>query len=117
MKKKIWGKRVLLPGGWSSNTLIDIDQNGKIKDINKNVQPSNQVFDTLIPSPMNLHSHCFQRAMSGLSERSESKTNDFWSWRNFMYNFLNKTEKYLKWLKDQVIFIDERSKLHIENEI
>jgi formimidoylglutamate deiminase len=90
MKKKIWGKRVLLPGGWSSNTLIDIDQNGKIKDIKKNVQPSNQVFDTLIPSPMNLHSHCFQRAMSGLSERSESKTNDFWSWRNFMYNFLNK---------------------------
>ena len=90
MKKKIWGKRVLLPGGWSSNTLIDIDQNGKIKDIKKNVQPSNQVFDTLIPSPMNLHSHCFQRAMSGLSERSESKINDFWSWRNFMYNFLNK---------------------------
>ena len=35
MKKKIWGKRVLLPGGWSSNTLIDIDQNGKIKDIKK----------------------------------------------------------------------------------
>ena len=90
MKKKIWGKRVLLPGGWSSNTLIDIDQNGKIKDIKKNVQPSNQVFDTLIPSPMNLHSHCFQRAMSGLSERSKSKKNDFWSWRNFMYNFLNK---------------------------
>ena len=90
MKKKIWGKRVLLPGGWSSNTLIDIDQNGKIKDIKKNVQPSNQVFDTLIPSPMNLHSHCFQRAMSGLSERSESKTNDFWSWRNFMYSFLNR---------------------------
>ena len=30
---------------------------------------------------------------------------------------LNKTEKYLKWLKGQVIFIDERSKLHIENEI
>ncbi len=90
MKKKLWGKRVLLPGGWSNNTLIDIDQNGKIKDIKKNVQPSNQVFDTLIPSPMNLHSHCFQRAMTGFSERSESKKSDFWSWRNFMYNFLNK---------------------------
>ena len=49
MKKKIWGKRVLLPDGWSSNTLIDIDKNGIIKDIKKNVQPSNQVFDTLIP--------------------------------------------------------------------
>ena len=33
MKKKIWGKRVLLPGGWSSNTLIDIDQNGKYEFI------------------------------------------------------------------------------------
>lgn len=90
MKKKVWGKRVLLPEGWSNNTLIDIDHIGRIKDIRKNVEPSNQVFDTLIPSPMNLHSHCFQRAMSGLSEHSESKTNDFWSWRNFMYSFLNK---------------------------
>ena len=28
---------------------------------------------------------------------------------------LNKTEKYLKWLNNQVIFIDERSKLYSEN--
>ena len=28
---------------------------------------------------------------------------------------LNKTEKYLKWLNNQVIFIDERSKLHNES--
>ena len=90
MKNKLWGKRVLLPEGWSSNTLIEIDNKGRIKDLKKNVQPSNQVFDTLIPSPMNLHSHCFQRAMSGFSDSSESKTNDFWSWRNFMYSFLNK---------------------------
>ena len=87
--KKIWGKRVLLPDGWSDDTLIHIDDLGKIKEIKKNVLPSNNIFDTLIPSPMNLHSHCFQRAMSGLSERSETKKNDFWSWRNFMYKFLN----------------------------
>ena len=29
---------------------------------------------------------------------------------------LNKTEKYLKWLNNQVIFIDERSKFHTESE-
>ncbi len=87
--KKIWGKRVLLPDGWSYNTLVEIDEKGKIKEIKKNVRPSYNIFDTLIPSPMNLHSHCFQRAMSGLSERSETKKNDFWSWRNFMYKFLN----------------------------
>ena len=66
--KKIWGKKVLLPDGWSDNTLIEIDAKGKIKNIKKNVNPSYDTFDTLIPSPMNLHSHCFQRAMSGLSE-------------------------------------------------
>ena len=87
--KKIWGKRVLLPDGWSDDTLIEIDTKGKIKEIKQNVHPSCDTFDTLIPSPMNLHSHCFQRAMSGLSERSETKKNDFWSWRNFMYKFLN----------------------------
>ena len=87
--KKIWGKRVLLPDGWSANTLIVINEKGKIKEIKKNVRPSHNTFDTLIPSPMNLHSHCFQRAMSGLSEKSETKKNDFWSWRNFMYKFLN----------------------------
>ena len=71
--KKIWGKRVLLPDGWSDNTLIEIDAKGKIKEIKKNVRPSYNTFDTLIPSPMNLHSHCFQRAMSGLSERIRNK--------------------------------------------
>ena len=74
---KIWGKRVLLPDGWSYNTLVEMDDKGKIKDIQKNIEPKDQVFDTLIPSPMNLHSHCFQRAMNGLSERSQNKSNDF----------------------------------------
>ena len=71
--QKIWGKRVLLPDGWSDNTLIEIDAKGKINNIKKNVNPLCDTFDTLIPSPMNLHSHCFQRAMSGLSERTETK--------------------------------------------
>ena len=31
--KKIWGKRVLLPDGWSYNTLVEIDEKGKIKEI------------------------------------------------------------------------------------
>ena len=63
-------KRVLLPDGWSDNTLIEIDTKGKIKI--KNVRPSYNSFDANT-FPMNLHSHCFQRAMNGLSERSETK--------------------------------------------
>ena len=33
--QKIWGKRVLLPDGWSDNTLIEIDAKGKIKILKK----------------------------------------------------------------------------------
>jgi formimidoylglutamate deiminase len=34
---------------------------------------------------VNAHSHAFQRAFAGLSERRESDADDFWSWRDRMY--------------------------------
>ena len=52
--KKIWGKRVLLPDGWSDNTLVEIDAKGKIKEIKKNVRPSYNTFDTGIVSDASL---------------------------------------------------------------
>ncbi len=87
--KKIWGKRALLPEGWHNNVEVNIDRAGKIESVKKDAEPSGMVYDTLLPSPMNLHSHCFQRAMTGLSETSTHSNNDFWSWREFMYKFLN----------------------------
>jgi len=87
--KKIWGKRVLLPDGWAQDTEININQMGQIDSIVTDTSPSGLEFDTLLPAPMNLHSHCFQRAMTGLSETSTHQSNDFWSWREFMYKFLN----------------------------
>ena len=87
--KKIWGKRVLLPDGWAQDTEININQMGQIDSIVTDTSPSGLEFDTLLPAPMNLHSHCFQRAMTGLSETSSNPSNDFWSWREFMYKFLN----------------------------
>jgi len=45
---------------------------------------------TLIPM-MNVHSHAFQRAMRGEAERpSEAETDDFWSWREAMFNTVDK---------------------------
>ena len=35
INEKIWGKRVLLPDGWSDNTLIEIDAKWKIKILKK----------------------------------------------------------------------------------
>jgi formiminoglutamate deiminase len=46
--------------------------------------------DTLLPAPANLHSHTFQRAMAGLTERRRAGQDSFWSWRALMYRFLER---------------------------
>ena len=42
----------------------------------------------VLPGMVNLHSHAFQRAMAGLTERGGPLTDSFWTWREVMYRFL-----------------------------
>ncbi len=45
----------------------------------------------LLPAPVNLHSHAFQRAMAGLTEaRGPDPRDSFWTWRSLMYRFLDR---------------------------
>jgi formimidoylglutamate deiminase len=39
----------------------------------------------VVPGMANIHSHAFQRAMSGLSERRGASADSFWTWRELMY--------------------------------
>ena len=41
----------------------------------------------VVPGIANLHSHAFQRAMAGLTERQQSDADSFWTWREWMYRF------------------------------
>jgi formimidoylglutamate deiminase len=43
--------------------------------------------DLRLPGIPNLHSHAFQRAMAGLTERRTNPTDSFWTWRELMYRF------------------------------
>jgi formimidoylglutamate deiminase len=43
-----------------------------------------------LPGLPNLHSHAFQRAMAGLTEVRGSPEDDFWSWRELMYRFVER---------------------------
>jgi formiminoglutamate deiminase len=38
----------------------------------------------------NLHSHAFQRAMAGLTERRGAEADSFWTWREQMYRFVER---------------------------
>ena len=91
MMEKIFARNVLLPSGWAKNVLIEINEDGLITNVN--LKPNGAVKNIvgiLLPSPVNVHSHSFQRAMAGLTEsRGPNPTDSFWTWRKLMFRFLN----------------------------
>src|SRR3954454_23624509 len=42
-----------------------------------------------VPGLPNLHSHAFQRGMAGLAETRGPEGDNFWTWREVMYRFLD----------------------------
>jgi formimidoylglutamate deiminase len=91
----LFAPTALLPDGWADNVLIEIDKEGWIVGVDSFKQLSAAAKDAemaagpLVPGMPNVHSHAFQRAMAGLTERGSSGRKDnFWSWRDTMYRFL-----------------------------
>ena len=93
INKHIFAKKALLPNGWSNNVIIEIDQSGLISNVtekNNHKVDADLNEEIILPAMNNLHSHSFQRAMAGLTEARSPQGNDnFWSWRNLMYQFLD----------------------------
>ncbi len=81
-----------LPDGWANDVLLDIDANGRIATITPDTPAppdAERVAGPLLPGMPNLHSHAFQRAFAGFSERCGSGGEDsFWTWRQVMYDFV-----------------------------
>jgi formimidoylglutamate deiminase len=78
----------LLPGGWASDVAIEFD-GGRIASVTPDSvpDPSAERHALITPAAGNLHSHAFQRAMSGLAEQRGPADDSFWSWRSVMYKF------------------------------
>ena len=86
----IWAKQALTHSGWADDVRIDIDAGGRIAAIETAAAPAGNCVDLLLPAPVNSHSHAFQRAMAGLTERRGADAADsFWTWRQLMYQFLD----------------------------
>lgn len=89
--KTVWAKSALLPTGWATDVRIDIDGNGRIAEVQQNAPQIGTATDLLLPAPVNVHSHAFQRAMAGLTERRGPNPSDsFWTWRQLMFRFLDR---------------------------
>ncbi|MEO0328665.1 MAG: formimidoylglutamate deiminase [Pseudomonadota bacterium] len=88
----IFADTALLPEGWVSDVRIEINAEGRIGSIERNAISSadDKQVGILLPAPVNAHSHAFQRAMAGLTEKRGPDPNDsFWTWRQLMYRFLD----------------------------
>ncbi|SDL88904.1 formimidoylglutamate deiminase [Paracoccus chinensis] len=88
----IWARRALLPAGWETQVAVFVGEDGRIAAVERGTAPppGATVVETLLPAPANLHSHAFQRAMAGLTERRGPDPKDsFWTWRRLMYRFLD----------------------------
>lgn len=85
----LFAETALLPDGWASGVRLELAE-GRIAK----VQPGGAAegaerVGILLPAPGNLHSHAFQRAMAGLTEYRSAGQDNFWSWRELMYRFLD----------------------------
>lgn len=77
----------LLPDGWATDVRIRIE-GGRIAEVETGV--SGVGHGVILPAPVNLHSHTFQRAMAGLTEARTAGQDSFWTWRALMYRFLER---------------------------
>ena len=83
--QRLFAKEALLSDGWQRDVLIEIEG-----DLITRVTPNavangaEVAAGSVIPGMPNLHSHAFQRAMAGLTERSGPSGDNFWAWREQM---------------------------------
>jgi len=87
----IWAETALLPSGWASDVRIDLSGDGRISAVQAGAPGHGTRVPMLLPAPVNVHSHAFQRAMAGLTERRGPDPSDsFWTWRQLMFRFLDR---------------------------
>ena len=79
----------LLPQGWADNVLIEVEPSGNIASIapERSARDAERIDGFVVPGMIDLHSHAFQRALAGLTQKLGADEASFWTWRDVMYRF------------------------------
>jgi formimidoylglutamate deiminase len=82
-------------GAWAADVLLCVGADGTWSDVACGASADMQrgarrLEGPVLPGLVNGHSHAFQRAIAGLTERSAGAQDDFWSWRDRMYSAANR---------------------------
>lgn len=84
----LWAPAAWLGGHWVERVLFEVGADGRWHHIEPDVPAPDGVErldGPVLPPLVNAHSHAFQRAFVGLAERRDGDTDDFWTWRDRMY--------------------------------
>jgi formimidoylglutamate deiminase len=82
----LWFDTALLDGEWADRVRVTADGATPGAD----PQPGDERHAIGVPGLPNVHSHAFQRGMAGLAEARGPGSDDFWSWRELMYRFVER---------------------------
>jgi formimidoylglutamate deiminase len=92
----LFARHALLPDGWRRDVLLAWDRHGELTRVEPGAAPppGAEEAEYVLPGMVNLHSHAFQRALGGLTERagetSDKTADSFWTWRALMYRFASR---------------------------
>lgn len=84
----LWAPRAWLDGRWAESVLLVPGADGCWADVRAGVAApagAQVLHGAALPGLVDAHSHAFQRAFAGLAERRDTEHDDFWSWRDRMY--------------------------------
>ena len=90
MASKLHFKMALLPDGWRNDVVVTAEHGIITAVEGAGTGPAERLSGAAVPGLPNLHSHAFQRAMAGLTERRGSEADSFWTWREQMYRFVER---------------------------
>jgi formimidoylglutamate deiminase len=87
-----------MQGAWKHDVLLEVAADGTWSTVHANATEAQaagalRLQGPVLPGVVNAHSHAFQRAIAGLTERRNSgagAADDFWSWRDRMYSAANR---------------------------
>lgn len=88
--KSYFAPMAWVDGVWVKDLLLSVSADGTWANIDANASADQQrsairLTGPVIPGLVNAHSHAFQRAIAGMTERTNGGQDNFWSWRDRMY--------------------------------
>jgi len=89
----LWFESALLPQGWAARVRLTA-ANGRIGAVEVGVEATeaDERHAIGLPGLPNVHSHAFQRGLAGLTERRGPTDDSFWTWRELMYQFVERMD-------------------------